>query len=215
MHFCRICKVSSLDASLFKVGQNICKKCDSARSVAYQKANKDATRTRITAWLAAHPEKAKEYSDRAAPIYAAKYPERVKAAKIKYRASEQGKAKEKATSAKYSLENKDKIAARRVVLSNVPKNKAAINARSARYQAAKKNAIPRWINKFFVNEAYDLAVIRSKLFGFEWNVDHIIPIKSKTVCGLHWEGNMQVIPRIINIKKGNRYDANGSTATSK
>ena len=215
MRVCRTCNIDCLDASLFKVGQNICKKCDSARSIEYQRTHREATRIRINTWLAAHPERAKELAKKGTATYTAKYPERIKAAKIKYRASEQGKAKEKATSTRYSIENKLKIAARRSELGKIAKNKIAINANTARYQATKKNAVPAWGNKFYITEAYDLAIRRTGLFGFEWNVDHIVPLRSKTVCGLHWEGNMQVIPRTMNVRKGNRYDANGSAATSK
>ena len=35
-------------------------------------------------------------------------------------------------------------------------------------------------------------------------VDHIIPLKNKAVCGLHWHKNWQVIPATENLKKGNK-----------
>ena len=37
--------------------------------------------------------------------------------------------------------------------------------------------------------------------GFE--VDHIIPLRGKTVSGFHVENNLQVIPKFINIAKSN------------
>jgi len=39
--------------------------------------------------------------------------------------------------------------------------------------------------------------------GFE--VDHIVPVKGKNVCGLHVLDNLQVIPRTENRKKGNAF----------
>lgn len=74
----------------------------------------------------------------------------------------------------------------------------------ARRRARKLNATPTWANDFFIAEAYHLAQLRGMSSGFEWHVDHIIPLQSKLVCGLHCEFNLQVIPGIENVKKGNK-----------
>ena len=84
---------------------------------------------------------------------------------------------------------------------NVDKCRVICNKR---YSYAKQSR-PEWANKFFIEEAYELAQRRSKLFGTQWEVDHIIPIKGKDVCGLHVEYNLQVLPRSINASKQNRY----------
>lgn len=73
------------------------------------------------------------------------------------------------------------------------------------YQAAKLNATPAWANKFFIAEAYHLAKLREKVCGGKWHVDHIVPLKSPLVCGLHVEQNLQVIHGAANSAKGNRH----------
>ena len=80
-------------------------------------------------------------------------------------------------------------------------------AKKAKYRAAKINRMPAWLtenDKWMIKEAHDLAILRTKLFGFPWEVDHIIPLQGKTISGLHVPTNLQVIPMIENRKKGNQ-----------
>ena len=55
----------------------------------------------------------------------------------------------------------------------------------------------------FVNkEAHELRKLRNKLTGLEWHVDHVLPLRGKDICGLHIWSNLQVIPKIVNLRKG-------------
>lgn len=83
-------------------------------------------------------------------------------------------------------------------------NMGAINAGTAHRFASKLRATPSWSNAFFVAEAYDLARRRTLATGIEWQVDHIVPLRSKHVCGLHAHTNVAVIPKAENLAKGNR-----------
>jgi hypothetical protein len=78
-------------------------------------------------------------------------------------------------------------------------------ALAAKYRAAQLLATPAWANKFFIAEAYHLAKLRERVCGGKWHVDHIVPLKSRIVCGLHVEHNLQVIPGAANSAKGNRH----------
>ena len=82
-------------------------------------------------------------------------------------------------------------------------NRDSCNARDAKRRATKLNATPKWANTFFIKEAYELANLRTKMFGFRWEVDHIVPLQSKIVCGLHVENNLRVIPLRDNRTKSN------------
>lgn len=77
------------------------------------------------------------------------------------------------------------------------------------YQAKKKEAIPSWFSdfdKFVMQEAYDLAKTREDQTGVKWHVDHIYPLSSDVVCGLHLATNIQVIPARVNLVKSNKVE---------
>ena len=71
--------------------------------------------------------------------------------------------------------------------------------------AKKKMATPSWFDKEAVRDLHAEAVRLESLTGISFHVDHIVPIKSDLVCGLHWHGNMQLLPASANQSKSNRY----------
>ena len=83
------------------------------------------------------------------------------------------------------------------------RNPEAACFKSAKRRAKSSMATPKWANRFFIKEAYSLARLRTKLFGSKWVVDHIVPLQSNLVCGLHVENNMRVITEKQNSAKCN------------
>lgn len=82
-------------------------------------------------------------------------------------------------------------------------------ASGASYRAKKTNATPPWLTK------EDRAKIRlifkereqlSQLHGKEYHVDHILPLNSKLICGLHVPWNLRVICKMENLYKGAAID---------
>lgn len=84
---------------------------------------------------------------------------------------------------------------------NSPEMRAYRSARRAKERMAK----PQWADDSAINRMYQWAESLTKTTGFKWQVDHVVPLQSGRVCGLHWEGNLQVISAKENIAKGNRH----------
>lgn len=113
------------------------------------------------------------------------------------------RANNKEKAAAWRANNKVQIKERTLAWSNA--NRHIRNAGIARHYAKRRQATPLWANEFFMSEIYHLAKLREAALGGKWEVDHIVPIQSDLVCGLHVEGNMRVISKLANIQKGNRY----------
>lgn len=87
-------------------------------------------------------------------------------------------------------------------------NREAVNARTAARRAKKISATPNWLTKAHrksITSFYKRAMELSMQLGIPHEVDHIVPLRGKTVCGLHVPWNLQVIPATENNKKGARY----------
>lgn len=110
------------------------------------------------------------------------------------------RAKDPVGMRKWSIENPEKMKACRDRWENNNKDRKAAHAAARR--ARVRNAIPSWADLFFIEEAFHIARLRTKMLGSEWEVDHIVPLAGKTVCGLHVISNIRVIPRSENRKKG-------------
>lgn len=70
---------------------------------------------------------------------------------------------------------------------------------------AKQARMPDEFTKFVTSEAHELRKLRNKLTQIEWHVDHKIPLRGKNVSGLHAWNNLAVIPKVNNLRKGNRH----------
>lgn len=80
----------------------------------------------------------------------------------------------------------------------VRRNLAKINAYNKRKRKRIEVATPSWANIIEIEKIY-----LSCPEGMQ--VDHIIPISSKYVCGLHCESNLRHLDAFENQSKGNRY----------
>lgn len=85
-------------------------------------------------------------------------------------------------------------------------NKAKVSANNRRQQSHVARVVTKWDpewDQLVELEAYDLAIARTLLTGVPWEVDHIVPLRSKSVTGLHNGHNLAVITRAHNRAKRN------------
>lgn len=82
-------------------------------------------------------------------------------------------------------------------------NAGKVNAATAKRRASKLQATPSWVSTKDIEGFYIMAKRLSDCLGVPHHVDHIAPLNGKGVCGLHVPWNLQVIPAIQNLRKGN------------
>ena len=87
-------------------------------------------------------------------------------------------------------------------------NSHIINALIAKRTAKKLQATPLWANEEAIKAIYAEAARRTRETGIRHEVDHIYPLQSDIVCGLHCEANLQILTKVDNIRKGNRMPEN-------
>ncbi len=78
-------------------------------------------------------------------------------------------------------------------------------ANVVRRDAEKRKATPAWANRFCINEIYEIAAAYRMNCGIDAEVDHIVPLRSSRVCGLHVSQNLQILTPTENKSKGNRH----------
>lgn len=83
-------------------------------------------------------------------------------------------------------------------------NPGVVNALVAKRTAAELRATPSWADFDAIKAFYERASKLTAETGVRHEVDHIYPLQGKTVCGLHWEANLQILTKAENLRKSNR-----------
>lgn len=98
---------------------------------------------------------------------------------------------------------------REVARRHMKKYPEKFREKAATRRAATKQRLPAWfgeLDELVLKEAAHLGRLREEATGIPWHVDHIIPLRGKTVSGLHTWNNLQVITATENVRKRNRFD---------
>ena len=201
-------------------GVKWCHACSSEKtreSFAVQKRTKDGLQSMCKACRASHyAENSKRIlanqsqyyvlnADRIKAREAARYasdPDRIKD-RVKQYYLKNTDAK-KAYNAVYSMQfrahNREKIKAWRDAWRAANPHK--YNAYWMKRKAAKLRATPIWADDQKIEEFYFAADFLGMITGIWHEVDHVVPLQGKIVCGLHVHTNMQILTRSANRSKG-------------
>jgi len=182
----------------------ICSACNKVVCREKYLANKDKYKAAATAWKAANKERYLEATRVSAPARYKADPERHLAYGATYRAKHKekllGQWREDAVQRRAENPEHARALARAWAKSN--REKVAVG--EARRRAAKIGATTNWDAEFdalVLAEAFAVRAARSVITGFEWHVDHVVPLQGETVCGLHNAYNVAVIPAAENVRK--------------
>jgi hypothetical protein len=159
-----------------------CKACHTAYSTRWIAENREHYNARIRADRAADPEKYRQWVKN----YRTADPEHFRGIKRDW-----------------VLRNKERRAAiiRRYTVKHAAKLHAKVRAR----QAWKLLALPSWADRDAMTAFYREAKRITHETGIRHEVDHMVPLQGCTVCGLHCEANLQILPKAENLRKLNRH----------
>lgn len=110
---------------------------------------------------------------------------------------------------RYRQENKERIALfwkeyyagnKEYLLEKNKKYKEENEGYSTAFNSRNRKRMPKWANKEKILAIYKEA----KEKGLE--VDHIIPLNSKLVCGLHVHNNLQLLTSVENKRKQQKFE---------
>lgn len=146
---------------------SICKRCSSARGMAWHAGNLE----RSLASKKAYRERHKDEAIARAADWRSANPDRARA-----------------TAAAWAKANKAKKAA------------SAAERRSAR-----RLSTPAWADRKLIANAYRWAAEATTALGVKFEVDHLYPLQSDFVCGLHCIENLVIRTMASNRSKGNRH----------
>lgn len=202
---CRIC-YESKELSCFSINRSRldgrhynCKPCDAAKVRKWQRDNPIKLRLKQVKWIAKNGDRYRAYG------------------RARYHADREKHLQDRKA---YRAANIEKISLREAVYAanNREKrleygrewrraNHARCIALAVKRETVKRRATPSWLPKAQLEEMaafYETATRLTRETGIRHDVDHIVPLRGREVCGLHVPWNLRVIPHDENVSKFNR-----------
>jgi hypothetical protein len=175
----------------------VCKICYAAGRAAWVAANNQAANDYAAQWRAANPERV-HAADRK---WKADNPEKQRVQLADYTKRHPEKR------AKWQRESYERNREKRLqyALQWRCDHPGVVSARVAARRAAQLQATPPWVDHTEILRVYQESARLTLETGIPHEVDHIIPLRGRNVCGLHVPWNLQAIPAEDNRRKGNRH----------
>lgn len=199
------------------------------KSSAYRSKNPEKVYEANKKWKAANPDRARENlkrwhlnnPDKSRAIKARQYaksPEKYKALASAYYSAHKSAAaaaqkawaennRERLREIRRKWESRNPEKARAASAAWASKNRARLLAYNRTRAASLLNATPEWLTKDdreAIVSIYETRARTTTETGILYHVDHIVPLRGETVCGLHVPWNLQVIPATENVRKHNK-----------
>ena len=203
-----------------------CAECQLHHQAHYYASNPERYRAKSRQWAAANPSKVRAKHARYRDANLEKCKEACRASAKRHYQNNQQKcrdanrewsAKNKENMRRYSREwaKRNPINARSWREKNIErrreiarewckKNRGKANYTVALYRARLHRATPAWADIAKIKEIYREARMLTERTGEQHHVDHIYPLKSRQICGLHVHQNLRIIPARDNIRKSNK-----------
>lgn len=184
--------------ALRRVADSRCLECGKEQAAKYRNACRDKINKRAKqarqSDLSFFRERERKYFHQS--------PERHRKSGLKYRKKNRVKATHKAKQHYYANHEHCKQIRRHYAQNN----RGRLNALEAKRHAQKLQATPKWANYEKIVKIYEECKRLTDKTGIKYNVDHIIPLQSNAVCGLHCEYNLQILTKQENLKKSNIHE---------
>ena len=221
MKTCVGCK-TEFDISMFSRNKlkrdgfdSYCKKCMAVFSAANYRKNVEKRRQQNIAWLTANPGKSAEYSLKWRTENPGEQSLCNRSHYVRNRETllAQDKARRESRIDEFLQRERASYARNKGAALTKNKrwrdtNKPTVAAYAAKRRSAKAKRTPLWLTVEQLNaikKFYEIADKESKRTGCVHHVDHIVPLRGKTVSGLHVPWNLQVILGVDNLSKNNRF----------
>lgn len=165
----------------------------------YRLENRQGMRDAQARWRAAHPDSSRVKSQE----WERAHPERARAFHVRYYKANIDKINLRAALHRAKPDVQERY--RKRYKAWVAKNLNRLAAKATARRALKMKATPKWADLSAIQCFYDLVPLVNEETGVSHHVDHIVPLKSALVCGLHCEANLQILPASENLSKNNRW----------
>lgn len=100
--------------------------------------------------------------------------------------------------------NRERIRLQQQAYAATPEAKRLHAAQQRKRNLRIRHATPDWLtdeHRAQIEYTYWHARDASMVTGEPYHVDHILPLRGKTVCGLHVPWNLRVVPAEVNLRK--------------